>query len=101
MASLLPLLALSIEALLLSPISRSTRLAHSVPLDAQIGIEFSDHGRLIAALVSGLQLMLYGVPSFLSLDAPERLMTEARVAREYLSLLWFPYPYTADCSTMR
>ena len=93
---LLPLLTLLIEALLLAPCQ---------PIADGLRTRFNWMRRVVLSLPStllllwlaylGLHLTLQGLSSFRPWTLPERLMTEARIVCEYLSLLWLPHPYTA------
>ncbi len=93
---LLPLLTLLIEALLLAPYQ---------PIADVLRTRFNWMRRVVLSLPSvllllwlaylGLHLTLQGSISFRPWTLPERLMTEARIVCEYLSLLWLPHPYTA------
>ncbi|MDE1961247.1 MAG: tetratricopeptide repeat protein [Xanthomonadaceae bacterium] len=43
----------------------------------------------------GLYFSVHGVPAFRPWTFGERLLTEARIVCDYLTLLWLPHPYTA------
>lgn len=94
--ALLPLLAWLLEALLLAP---------AQPIPDSLLRRFSWMRRIVLQLpgallllwlaMQGMHFILHGTPSFRTWSITERLMTEARIVCEYLSLLWLPHPYTA------
>ena len=93
---LLPLLTLLIEALLLAPSQPiADSLRTQLHLDATNRFGPSQRAPASVARIPRAALDPAGAISFRPWTLPQRLMTEARIVCEYLSLLWLPHPYTA------